>query len=554
MARPNAARALTSLARIARQHGPGLGARKRPLLRILSSANLPAARQVLQLHELLCFLDAYPDDRGVRMLARRMLRNFRRRGDLRRHRAELAGTGIAGTEIPYRFYWPTARWIARNWPGALVLDREDADHAQAILEALPQLLEPIQAEYLRKQAAPTLGILDELLPRGMTDADYLISLVTAMPGADFTREDFFDRMDPPLILRAGPTTPERTTPHFDRIPAHYRSTPLRIPRPDLRSEATRPPSRVISLGSAGAKAAIRLARISMITRERDLAAFQYANPKDAFLVDDGQGLGFAMLGMLPGRRAMLPAIYGGLTLQNGVPVGYVQVDVLGRHAELSFNTFETFRDGEAARVFSRLVAAVHHSFHCDSFSIEPYQLGAGNEEGIASGAWWFYHRFGFRPRAAGARRIAAGELRRLARNRRHRSSPRTLRALAKAHLYYSLEPARRAALPRVGAVLKAATRKLRNFSGAEAVDRRATALTAAKRHLGVGKSFYPSAEVERMLGQWAGLVLAVTNHGRQGAKERRQLLRLIEAKAGTGERGYLRRLWRHRRLRRILDC
>ena len=137
----------------------------------------------------------------------------------------------------------------------------------------------------------------------------------------------------------------------------------------------------------------------MITRERDLAAFQYADPRDAFLVDDGEGLAFALVGMLPERRLLLPAVYGGLTLQNGVPIGYVQLDLLGRHAELSFNQFETFRDGGAARVFARLVAVTHHVFGCDQFSIEPYQLGHGNEEGIESGAWWFYHRFGFRPHA-----------------------------------------------------------------------------------------------------------------------------------------------------------
>ena len=186
----------------------------------------------------------------------------------------------------------------------------------------------------------------------------------------------------------------------------------------------------------------------MITRERDLAAFQFADPRDAWLVDDGQGLAFALVGMLPEHRLLLPAVYGGLTLQNGVPIGYVQLDLLGRHAELSFNQFETFRDGGAARVFARLVAVTHHLFGCDQFSVEPYQLGYGNDEGIESGAWWFYQHFGFRPRARDARRIALRELRRIARNGRYRSSARSLQALARHHVYFSLDPARNARLPR----------------------------------------------------------------------------------------------------------
>lgn len=522
-------------------------------MRTLGRTTLRSAAQVFRFHELLCFLDAYPDDARVRVLARRLLEGFGERRDLRRFRAALAGSGIAGTDTPYRFYWPTARWIAACWPAALVLDRSDPDHARAILDALPRLLVPAQAANLGDRSAPSLAVLDRLRPPGMTDAEYFIELVAAMPGDDRARETFFDRVDPPFILRSGPGTPERTTGHLDWLRPHYRETPLQAGRPDLRREARRPPRRVLAIGRGRAEALIRLARVSMITRERDLEAFQYANRDDALLVDDGAGLSFALVGMLPQRRSLLPAIYGGLILQNGVPVGYVQLDVLGRHAELSFNTFATFRGAESSRVFARLVAAVHRVFECDSFSIEPYQLGAGNDEGIETGAWWFYHRLGFRPRAAAARRIAAREMRRFAHAPGHRSSRRTLHALAQAHLFYSLVPARSAALPRTRAVLAATTRERRRFPRTTAAESHA-AVAAALQILGAGPAYRPSAAAKAMLERWAGLALALTRNGGWHARERRALLRLIEAKAGREERTYLRLLLAHRRLRRLLDC
>jgi len=552
--RRTAVDALNSLGRIGRHHSPESAARKLPLLAVLSGRQLASARQVLRLHELLCFLDAYPDDHRVRSLARRMLRNFHRRRDLQRHRAALAGSGIAGTDTPYRFFWPTARWMSLNWPDSLILDRENPEHVKAILDALPKLLEPAQAELFRRQAAPTLRVLDRFRPQGMTDADYLIGLVAAMPGDDFTREAFFDRVDPPFILRAGNATPERSTARFDRLPVQYRRSSLKIARPELSQEARRPPRSVVPLRGEDAADLIRLARISMITRERDLAAFQFANPRDAFLVDDGAGLGFAMVGTLPEHRALLPAIYGGLTLQNGVPIGYVQVDVLGRHAELSFNMFDTFRGGEAARVFARFIAAVHHLFGCDSFSIEPYQLGDANEEGIESGAWWFYRRLGFQPREAAARRVAARESRRIAADRRHRSSPRTLRALAASHLYFSLVPTRPARLPRAGTWLAASARELRRFRQRETKDRHVAAVAASLRRLTGGKPYHLRADALEMFGRWAGLALALTARGRWSATERRQLLRVIAAKASLKEKHYLQLFSRHRRLRRYLGC
>ena len=121
MARPTAAAALASLERLGRQYGPGLGARKLALLVRLARDPLPTAGGVRRLHEMLLFLHAYPDDRRVRAQARRMLREYRNRSDLRRHRTALAGTGIAGTDTPYRFFWPSARWISRTWPGSIVI-------------------------------------------------------------------------------------------------------------------------------------------------------------------------------------------------------------------------------------------------------------------------------------------------------------------------------------------------------------------------------------------------------------------------------------------------
>ncbi len=142
MASRRAARALGTLERLARRFGPGLPARKLALLAVLADARLASPGQLRRLHELLCFMDAYPDNRRIRGRVRRMLREFSQRPELRRHRNALAGSGIAGTDTPYRFFWPTAHWIAQHWPGALALDRNDQEAIREILAALPPLLEP----------------------------------------------------------------------------------------------------------------------------------------------------------------------------------------------------------------------------------------------------------------------------------------------------------------------------------------------------------------------------------------------------------------------------
>jgi hypothetical protein len=365
------------------------------------------------------------------------------------------------------------------------------------------------------------------------------------------REAFFDRMDPPFLLRAGPDTPQRTTARLELVPSVLRPTGPDRSRPDLRAAARRAPRRIRQLLAPEVAALVRLARISMITRERDVAVFQYPNMRDGWLVDDGDGLAFAWMGIEPSRRALLPATYAGLTLQNGVPVGYVQIDALGRHAAISFNTFETFRGGEAARVLSRLIAAAHHVFGSEDFSIEPYQLGEGNDEGIESAAWWFYQRNGFRAQARGARRLARREMRRAHRDTGYRSSARILKRLARWHVFFSLDPARRARLPSTAQALQAAVRELRGFAKANSRDRRDAATDAARAALGARAL---SHRAEDALAGWAGIILALRRTGRWRQRDRRLLRRLIEAKAGVSELEYLRILRTHRGLRKLLDC
>ena len=98
----------------------------------------------------------------------------------------------------------------------------------------------------------------------------------------------------------------------------------------------------------------------MATRSRDIDGFAYGDPRDAWLVDDGDGLAFTLNGVVPERRAVVPATYGALTLRNGVPIAYLQVDLAGRSAALSYHAFATFRGGEAAYATARMLAMLHH--------------------------------------------------------------------------------------------------------------------------------------------------------------------------------------------------
>jgi hypothetical protein len=541
---------LAVLERSREDFSPGAAQRKLAALRVLARARLTTAEQVRRLHEVLCFMRAYPDSAAVLRAVERMLQGFARRQDLRAQREALEHTGIAGTAIWFPFFYPTVRWIAQRWPDALRLDRNDTVAEESIAKALPALLSPLESHALREAHLPGYRALDALRGR-RTDATFLVERVAAMPGDEVTRETFYDLINPSCELHAATGTPSRTTAIYPRAPRAWQTTPLRRARPDLRAELARPPRSLRHVSASEGQALVTLAREAMLTRQRDLDAFAHGHAADVWLCEDGGGLAFALIGSEPQRRVPLPAIYGGLTLYNGVPLGYLQADLLGRSVAVSFNTFETFRGGESAHTFARALAALRAFGGATSFSIEPYQLGQGNDEGIDSGAWWFYFKLGFRPRARAALRLAAIEAQQQRAQPGYRSAPETLRQLAAHHVFLDLDANHPAPLllpTHIGLRVGAHLATLAPEDRAAAVER---ASTEALRRCGLDSLQGFTRDQRAAWLRLAPLFAALPMSGWTAA-ERAALVPLARAKGARSERGYARLTAAHARLEQAL--
>ena len=152
--------ALNDLERLRDRFDPESSLRKLKCLRRLARTRLAQANQVRRLHEVLCFLRAYPDGPDVLQVVEAMLQRFDRRADLRTHRDELAYSGIAGTLLWFPFFYPTARWLAQRWPDRLLLERGDTKAGESIATLLPALLTPLESHGLREAKLDGFAALD----------------------------------------------------------------------------------------------------------------------------------------------------------------------------------------------------------------------------------------------------------------------------------------------------------------------------------------------------------------------------------------------------------
>ncbi len=261
----------------------------------------------------------------------------------------------------------------------------------------------------------------------------------------------------------------------------------------------------------------------------------------------GRGVQIFLWGLPPDRRLPLRAYFAGMTVKNGVPINYIEAIGLFEWMEIGFNTFYTFRDGETAWIYSKVLQLLNQIAGTTCFSVYPYQIGQDNEEAIKSGAFWFYRKLGFRPGKPELLAVTEKEEARIARTPGYRTPARTLRKLAAEHVFYETGDGPRGlwdnfSIRNIGfAVQREMAMK---FKGDPEAMRRKTSEWLT-RELGVRLE-------EAAFADFAVMLALAPEVKRWSKDEKRGLAEIIRAKVGASEVEYLRLMQGHERLKQVI--
>jgi hypothetical protein len=239
--------------------------------------------------------------------------------------------------------------------------------------------------------------------------------------------------------------------------------------------------------------------------------------------------------------------------KNGVPVGYFEGLSLFERMESGFNLYYTFREGETAWLYAKTLSLFRHLLGVTSFAIDPYQIGYENEEGIESGAFWFYRKLGFRPTSPEITKLMVKEEAKLASRRGYRTSPATLRKLAAGPMIFELDQTRtgdwdRFYLRNIGMAVQ--RRMSEKFSG-DANRMREETTARVVTALGIRPAELKPAALSA-LSDFAAALSLVDNIGSWNRDEKYGLKEIIEAKGGPAESRYLKLMQQHGRLRQAV--
>lgn len=427
-------RHLDELARAKSLFGPAVIAAMTRLLEQAAKRNFADAPSLIRLHEILLFARAYPASAPIARLADSILTSFHRRvtalwaagADLTPFE-EPEVSGIAGTSFSAVFSYEAARGLSARHGDALNInwDAYEQDKLGSVLRAFIPLLNedwPVEAnvpyrDWIRAAKAP-----------GLSDLEWLLGKLDPQS---------YEKLQLPLQwdLNNSPATRSRLRLPASKLFVH--KTPL-LRRGDvsLPLELDGPPLPVSRVPRPEAETILGMIVDTSAMRYRELYGFNHPDAAAMYRADAGRGLEIVFFGIPPAWRLPLRAYHCGMFFKNGVPAGYIETLSLFERAEVGFNLYYTFREGEAAWIYARLLRFLRQMLGVTHFSVDPYQLGHENKEALESGAFWFYRKLGFRPLDPQITKLVAREERRMQADPGHRSGTATLKKLAAGYVLY----------------------------------------------------------------------------------------------------------------------
>ncbi|MDX6385770.1 MAG: hypothetical protein QOK48_3343 [Blastocatellia bacterium] len=517
------------------------------------------AESLIRFHDALLFFRAYPPSVRIQKQVAAILQTFARRvTQLRAADADLAPlddpevSGITGTSVTSNFSYAIVCWLAAKYPAQLSIDWDWFEEEERFGATMPRCLPLLEEEAMVEAHVPYGDYLRAAKGRA-NEVVWLIQRFEALRLPPKEKAEAYDALKIHVRWQFGARA-SRTAMKLATRKIFFHHRPLIARREvSLVEELTGPPVQVERVTPKLGEKILEMARETSAVRYRELHGFTFGDSRRVLKAYLGRGLEVFVFGVPPQNRLPLRAYHAALIFKNGVPVGYFEGLSIFERMESGFNLYYTFREGETAWLYARVLRLMRQLFGVTVFSIDPYQVGHENEEGIESGAFWFYRKLGFRPVRQDLMKLTLAEERRLAADSKRRTTARTLRQLASGPMLFELPEERAAAgkgdwdrfqIRNPGLAVQ--RRMAGKFDGdAQSIREHSVDFVVSA----LGLRIRDWSEGERMaLGNFA-LLLAMMPIESWDRSDRQAAARIIQAKGRDDESIYLKLMQKHSRLR-----
>jgi hypothetical protein len=405
---------------------------KLKLLNELNTKKITSKKDLQTYYNSLLFLIAYPDNKYLYQLASQSLHQLN--SYIQSHeniKAGLFNSGITNTGVSAAFSFDIVKWLRKKHREDIKLNAFEADDAH-IKYILAAVMPKVESEILQDANATWRSWLKKSLK---PEEDILDRLIAIFDEADIRpeiRDELWNAIgiDVEIYFSFHTRLPDSLI-----FPYYHRSL---IKKNSANRNTGIKPARV-DLDESEAEQIIDCGRMILIRhlREIDPITFTVANLVSYYRLP--RGLSVALMEMVPERRHPIDSYMAYVIFKNGLPIGYGGSWVLFDSGRMGLNIFPAYRGGESQYIFEQVLKVHQHAYQLNRFSVDPYQIGKENGEGIKSGSFWTYYHLGFRPIREKQKKLAEAEAIKIKSAKGYRSSAVTLKKLADSRLELVLQ-------------------------------------------------------------------------------------------------------------------
>lgn len=404
---------------------------KEKLLKLLSQSTLQI-NTLIDYHDCLLFLVAYPDNASQLKLVLKELNRiaiFIKQLPANK-KANLCDSGLPFTEMITRFSCDILTEMLNKYACQIKIDsfEESGEELNTLLNiTLPTVLKQETTAGLENMA-----LLDFLGVKPNQRLLFLLNEFNKLEKYPLIKDHLWESLKIYLNISSNSKTYSRTFNRIDSGATFYHDELIK--KFDHHELLKRKLPKASQLDETSQQKLVDTIRKSLLLtmRETDTSTFMDTSSIELFHLE--RGVSIALYALKANRQLAYQSYIGYTAFKNGYPVAYGGSWVFGYGAMFGLNILESFRGGESGYLMCQLLRTYMQRYQLSYIEIENYQFGKDNPDGIKSGAFWFYYRYGFRPISPELKQLAEKEFNKIKNTKGYRSSEKVLIALSESNI------------------------------------------------------------------------------------------------------------------------
>jgi hypothetical protein len=423
---------ISQLFAIRNRYGQEFTTQKLQLVPAISKEKLKAKKALASWYEVLLFLLAYPDNHSVHQAASQALQQLQSYIQSNETvKTRLHNSGITNTKLCAAFGFEIVKWLTRKFPQDISLSSFEASDEQ-IQSILSVVMPKVESEILQDGNADWNSWIKRSLKKGETVLEKLVAI--------FDQSDIRPEVKDELWGAIGVNVEVNFSSHLtlpSSLISPYYHTAIVKPKSAFKSGELKAKDVILNEGEA--ERIIECGRMILVRHLREIDPISFTSARLVTYYQLPRGLSIALMGMVPQLRHPVDSYMGYVAFKNGLPVAYAGSWILFDSGRIGLNIFPAYRGGESQYIFQQVLRLHAKVYHLNRFTVDPYQIGKDNSDGLKSGAFWTYYHAGFRPIRETQRKLADAEALKIKSERGYRTPTSVLTKLSNSRMEIFLQ-------------------------------------------------------------------------------------------------------------------